>query len=209
MPEVQFWQNIYQTSEVPPWDLEKPCPPLMELIEELKLLPPLGILVPGCGRGHDAIALAQRGHRIIGVDFAPAALAAARNAAAERQVDVTWESHDVMKLPQDWAGRFDLVAEHTCYAALNPGERNHYIAEMLRVLKPGGRLAGVFFNWDMDEDADPLPGPPFPSTAASIERRMLAAGLRKASLAVSAHRHRVQNREQIVAVFTKPGGRGG
>lgn len=206
MPEVSFWESIYHRDAVPPWDLEAACPPLIELVEEMRLEPPLSILVPGCGRGHDAIALAQRGHRITGVDFAPAALEAARKSALERYVEIIWESHDVTRLPGEWSGRFDLVAEHTCYAALNPAERDLYIAEMVRVLRPGGRLAGVFFNWEMDEDADPLPGPPFPSTVASIERRLLAAGLLKSSLAASAHRHKVRSMEQLVAVFLKPEG---
>jgi cyclopropane fatty-acyl-phospholipid synthase-like methyltransferase len=39
-------------------------------------LRPCRILVPGCGRGHEVVALARAGFAVTGVDFAPAAAAA-------------------------------------------------------------------------------------------------------------------------------------
>jgi SAM-dependent methyltransferase len=48
------------------------------------------VLDLGCGSGRDAVYLAQRGHRVVGVDRLPDALALARRRAAVHEVEVEW-----------------------------------------------------------------------------------------------------------------------
>src|SRR5580704_6155096 len=48
----------------------------------------------GCGTGFLSFELAGRGHRVTGIDFAPAMLAEARRKAAERTVSVRFEEAD-------------------------------------------------------------------------------------------------------------------
>src|SRR2546425_12444821 len=77
----------------------------------------LDALDAGCGTGFLTFELAARGHRVTGVDFAPAMIAEARRKAAERGVAVRLEEADAEQLPFA-PGSFDLAIsrrseEHT------------------------------------------------------------------------------------------------
>ncbi len=62
-----------------------------------------------CHIGFDAISLARRGARVVGVDFSPAALEKARTLARRCEVRVDFVEADATKLPVDLHNRFDLV----------------------------------------------------------------------------------------------------
>jgi SAM-dependent methyltransferase len=62
-----------------------------------------------CHIGFDAISLARRGARVVGVDFSPAALEKARTLARRCEVRVEFVEADATKLPVDLHNRFDLV----------------------------------------------------------------------------------------------------
>ena len=68
----------------------------------------LDVLDAGCGTGFLSLELASRGHRVTGVDFAPAMLVEARRKAAEQSVAVRFEEADAEPLPFS-PGSFDLV----------------------------------------------------------------------------------------------------
>ena len=92
----------------------------------------------GCGTGFLSLELAARGHRVTGVDFAPAMLAAARQKAAAQGLAVRFEEGDAENLPL--APRsFDLaISRHVLWTLPHPEAA---IVEWIRVLRPGGRLA--------------------------------------------------------------------
>src|SRR5215468_10184155 len=97
----------------------------------------LHALDAGCGTGFLAFELEARGHRVTGVDFAPAMIAEARRKAAERGVAVRFEEADAEQLPFP-AARFDLVvSRHLLWTLPHPEAA---IDEWIRVLRPGGRL---------------------------------------------------------------------
>ena len=101
---------------------------------------PLDALDAGCGTGFLSFELAARGHRVTGVDFAPAMLAEARRKAAERTVSVRFEEADAEHLPFP-AGSFDLaISRHVLWTLPHPEAA---IDEWIRVLRPGGRLVVV------------------------------------------------------------------
>jgi ubiquinone/menaquinone biosynthesis C-methylase UbiE len=94
----------------------------------------------GCGTGFLALELAARGHRVSGVDFAPAMLEAARDKAAAQGLAIDFRVGDAEQLPFP-AGRFDLaVCRHLLWTLPHPEAA---IDEWKRVLRPGGRLAIV------------------------------------------------------------------
>jgi len=67
------WSFRYLMNNTP-WDLGEPAP---ELIRRLETDPGLGgrigrVLVPGCGRGYVAVALAEAGWQVTAVDVATA-----------------------------------------------------------------------------------------------------------------------------------------
>jgi hypothetical protein len=58
-------------------------------------------------------------------------------------------------------GHADVVWEHTCFCAIDPGRRVDYVASVNSLLPPGGILLGLFFlNMDQSEDGPPWNCPP-------------------------------------------------
>jgi ubiquinone/menaquinone biosynthesis C-methylase UbiE len=100
----------------------------------------LDVLDAGCGTGFLAFELAGRGHRVVGVDFAPAMIEEARRKAAGLTASVSFEEADAEQLPYA-AGRFDLVvSRHVLWTLPHPEAA---IDEWIRVLRPGGRLVVI------------------------------------------------------------------
>jgi SAM-dependent methyltransferase len=101
---------------------------------------PCDALDVGSGTGFLALELAARGHRVTGIDFAPAMVARAREKAASRGLAVRFDQGDAEKLPYPDAG-FDLViSRHVLWTLPHP---QRALDEWLRVLRPGGRLAVI------------------------------------------------------------------
>jgi len=95
-----------------------------------------------CGPGLYAVALAQRGCEVTGVDFSPAAIAYARALAAENRVDgsCTFVQQDVRRMTPAEA-EFDAAL--LLYGQLGVFERSEALALLAKIagaLKPGGRL---------------------------------------------------------------------
>jgi ubiquinone/menaquinone biosynthesis C-methylase UbiE len=107
---------------------------------------PLDALDVGCGTGFLALELAERGHRVTGVDFAPAMIGLARRKAAERGVSIRLEEADAEHLPYP-SGSFDFaISRHLLWTLPHPEAA---IDEWTRVLRPGGRLVVVDGQFDV------------------------------------------------------------
>ena len=94
-----------------------------------------------CGTGDLAFELARRvepGGRVIGSDFSEQMLDLARKKAADRNVaSVRFEFGDALALSYD-DGTFDAVT--VGFGVRNLADLDRGVAELARVLKPGGRL---------------------------------------------------------------------
>lgn len=113
----------------------------------------LDALDVGCGTGFLALELAMRGHRVTGVDLAPAMLDLARNKAAALGLAVHFQEADAENLPFP-AGRFDLViSRHVLWTLPHPEAA---IDDWMRTLRPGGRLA-IIDGARYDADAAKTP----------------------------------------------------
>jgi SAM-dependent methyltransferase len=105
-----------------------------ELIDVLDPRPGHRILDLGCGDGRLTLELAARGAHVVGVDAAPAMVAAAR----ARGVDARLA--DARRLPFD--AEFDAVFSN---AALHwMGSPEEVLVGVRRALRPGGRFVGEF-----------------------------------------------------------------
>lgn len=109
------------------------------LIARLGISSPLRILDLACGHGRHAIALAQRGHTVTGVDRSGPFLVEARAAAAAAGVTVTWREQDMRALADEAA--YDVVlCIFTAFGYHTDAENAQVVANAARSLVPGGRL---------------------------------------------------------------------
>lgn len=153
----EAWNDRYQSGDTP-WDLTGPTPEFKRLLDEGKLPPRGRVLVPGGGRGHDAILFAERKYEVDLVDFAPLALEAALIEAARLKQTVfvyRQDFFDLSKLPY-FADSYDILLEYTMFCAIDPELRSEYAKAAAALVKPKGLLVGLFFPLEMDK-----PGPPF------------------------------------------------
>jgi demethylmenaquinone methyltransferase/2-methoxy-6-polyprenyl-1,4-benzoquinol methylase len=94
-----------------------------------------------CGTGDIAYRLAARGARVYGLDITPRMLQLARAKASADPC--AWTTADMTALPFA-AATFDIVT--TGYGLRNVPDLDAAIAEVARVLRPGGRFASLDFN---------------------------------------------------------------
>jgi len=167
-----FWEDEWAAGQ--DWDTGEATPPMARMISELPVLG--AAVVVGCGRGHEARALARRGWpRVVGVDFAEAALAAARETEAldapwEARPPIEWRLQDVFTLGETDPAAFDLVVEHACCIAIDPARRGEWARALAATLRPGGRLLALL-------SLKPRTGgPPFEIRRDELERVLVDAG---------------------------------
>jgi SAM-dependent methyltransferase len=106
----------------------------------LQLAPSSRVVDIGCGHGRHALALAQRGPEVIGVDFAAALLLRAQRHAAELGVRARWVRGDMRRLPLR-SGSFGAAILTDAFGFFETDEENDTVLrEAARVLIAGGRL---------------------------------------------------------------------
>jgi SAM-dependent methyltransferase len=167
----EYWAELYRTGETG-WDHGAPSPGLVDFLKEEaggrpdRPRPPGRVFVPGCGRGHDARALAAAGFEVTGLDAVEAAVRdAARLAAEEGMSAVRFVRADFFDLPASLRGPYDLLFEHTFFCAIDPALRDRYVETAAELLSPGGFLLGVFYH------IQPETGPPFGTTRGELMDR--------------------------------------
>ncbi|MGB1698692.1 MAG: methyltransferase domain-containing protein [Nannocystaceae bacterium] len=166
--EAEGWNTRYEEGRTG-WDLGTAPPSLLREIAAAMerhaargVERPLRVLVPGCGRGHDALAWAQAGAEVVGLDFAALAVAEATKLAAETGLIVRYLEANVLALDPSLHGAFDVVWEQTCFCAIPREARRAYAISMTHALDQGGEFVGVFWNHGNEG------GPPFDVTAAHV-----------------------------------------
>jgi SAM-dependent methyltransferase len=171
-----FWNQRYRDGS-DGWELGRPAPPLQRFLEADRRAPqPPGlVLVPGCGRGHEAALLAAAGFQAVGLDFSAEALAEARRLHGDSGTQLRWLQADLLDrqglaAQGLGAGSLSGVLEHTCFCAIDPTQRNAYLAQLHHLLKPGGWLLGLF--WCHRRQG----GPPYGSDPQQLHQQLSGAG---------------------------------
>lgn len=101
------------------------------------------VLDVACGTGNVAITAARRGARVTGLDITPEMLDSARENAALAGVEgVDWQHGDAADLPFA-ADAFDVTL--SCVGHMFAQPPDEAAEELLRVTRPGGRIA--FTSW--------------------------------------------------------------
>ncbi len=163
------WKKRYEMRDTP-WDLGKPHPELSMRLERGLTTPPFPgarALVPGCGHGHDALALARAGWSVTAIDLVP---------QLHREVGTRLEPYggtfilgNALSLD---AEPFQLLWEHTFFCALDPDQRSAWGAMAARLIAPGGHLEALVFPVDKPLSSG---GPPWSISAADLAHSLGAA----------------------------------
>jgi len=161
--EDRDWEALYQANDTF-WDHGEASPGLVDYLAGNRSLPLGQALVPGCGRGHDARALAQAGWAVTGLDIAPSSVRLALRLAEEGALEIDYHGGDFLSAAPHQ--QFDLVFEHTLFCAIQPTRRSDYVQALRRWLKPGGLYLAV--NYMITDDNGE---PPFSSTTDELDER--------------------------------------
>ena len=113
------------------------------LLELADVHPGLQALDLACGTGDLACGAADRGASVLGLDLTPRMIELARARPDAIGARVRWVVGDMTRLPVA-PGTIDLVT--TGYGLRNVPDLPAALAEIHRVLKPGGRLCALDFN---------------------------------------------------------------
>ena len=159
---AEYWEARYQTRDMP-WEKGAPSPGLVDFLQSNPGLPRGTVCIPGCGTGHDVRAWAHVGFKVSGFDLAPSAVKLATEATRAAGLNAAFTLANFLK--DDPPFLFDWIFEHTLFCAIQPGEREAYVAAVLRWLKPCGQYLAVNYLIPDQE------GPPFGTTREELWRR--------------------------------------
>jgi SAM-dependent methyltransferase len=158
-PDVAFWQARFESGQTP-WDRGQAHPQLKAWLAAGLIRPGQRVAVPGCGSGHEVLMLAEAGIDVLGLDYAPAAVALVRSRLAQHGLSAAVEQADVL----GWqpAAPLDLVYEQTCLCALHPDHWRRYADQLHAWLRPGGQLLALCMQAPRPGAAEGrIEGPPY------------------------------------------------
>lgn len=117
-------------------------PGAVAFIERLALAPGTRVLDVACGSGNLSLPAARAGAVVTGLDIAPNLIETARKRAGALGLEINFDEGDAEQLPYGDTS-FDTVV--TMFGAMFAPRPETTAAELLRVCRPGGRIAMA--NW--------------------------------------------------------------
>lgn len=152
-----------------PWDRDIPHPLLVEWARARQPSgsgdPPRRAVIVGAGLGADAEFVAGLGFDTTGFDIAETAVRLARQRHPGSRV--RYVPADLLDLPAEWIRAFDLVVEVITVQALPDPPRRSAIANVGRLVAPGGTLIAIEARRDPAEPDDGMA--PWPLTRDEID----------------------------------------
>ncbi|MEW7290354.1 methyltransferase domain-containing protein [Aquimarina sp. 2304DJ70-9] len=151
--ESLYWSQRYTENRIG-WDIGYVATPLKEYIDQLTDKT-IKILIPGAGNAYEAEYLFQQGFQNVFVlDISPEPL----DAFAERVPDFP-KSQLLLADFFTLEGNYDLILEQTFFCSFIPTRKNRaaYVAQMANLLKPEGKLVGLWFDIPLTEDMEKRP----------------------------------------------------
>jgi len=167
-PDRQFWQNRFETQQTG-WDRGAPSPQLLQWLDDGTFAAAAAapgarprVVVPGCGSGHEVVALAAAGVDVTGLDYTEAAVARSRAALADAGLVEAGRVELADVLAWQPPAPLDAVYEQTCLCALHPDHWTAYGDALHGWLRPGGRLLLLAMQSPKEGGADGfVEGPPY------------------------------------------------
>jgi len=137
---VDAWDKRWATDEGRVGFVE-PHPEVVRLLPELKARGVRNVLDLGCGVGRHALFLAEAGLDVVAMDGSATGLEVVRQNASAKGLALRVQQGDADSLPFDDAS-LDFVLSWDVLYHGNLGDVGRRIAEIWRVLKPGGLFQG-------------------------------------------------------------------
>lgn len=154
----EMWEERWRDGRTG-WDLGAPHPYLGDLWKLSLAQPPARVWVPGCGRGHDAAALAKLGYDVLATDLSAIAIKEAQRCYPGIGPSLRFEVSDLFETrASQFDGPFDYVYDRAMMCALPPGKQEAYLRVCASELKPGGKFCSILFSMISGK---PTEGPPF------------------------------------------------
>lgn len=138
---MDFFEEAYHGS--PPWDIGRAQREIVALEESGEIIG--AVLDVGCGKGDNALFLAERGYGVLGIDAVPEVIDIAREKAVDRGVVVSFVVGDSVHL-HTIERLFDTVIDSGFFHTLSDAERPIYTKNLYNVLKPGGTYFMLAFS---------------------------------------------------------------
>jgi SAM-dependent methyltransferase len=139
----EFFAQVYEGE--PPWDIGRPQGVVRCLLEAAQIRG--RALDVGCGTGENALALAELGIEVVGVDAVPSAVARAQEKARRRGLAASFVVGDALHLGELGLGeRFESVLDSGLFHTFTDEERPLYRASLATVMRPLGRLFILCFS---------------------------------------------------------------
>ncbi|MEM1320738.1 MAG: methyltransferase domain-containing protein [Bacteroidota bacterium] len=146
--EQNYWTQRYQEQRTG-WNIGEISTPLKAYFDQLEDKT-LRVLIPGAGNAYEAEYLFQQGFlRTHVLDIAAPPLAALRQRVpdfpAEQLILGNFFEHE---------GQYDLIVEQTFFCSFppTPANRRAYAQKMQALLRPGGKLVGLWFSMPLTGD---------------------------------------------------------
>lgn len=151
--EQNYWTQRYQEQQTG-WDIGYPSTPLKVYIDQVEDKS-ISILIPGAGNAYEAEYLWKKGFKnvhIMDISEVPLKQFQKRNPdfPSTQLFHEDFFEHTV---------QYDLIIEQTFFCSFVPTDenRNAYSKQMASLLKPNGKLVGLWFNIPLTEDLEKRP----------------------------------------------------
>ncbi|TFG71921.1 MAG: SAM-dependent methyltransferase [Flavobacteriales bacterium] len=148
-----YWTQRYRDGNIG-WNIGFPSTPIKKYIDQLSDKA-ISILMPGAGNAYEAEYLWKKGfHNIDVLDISELPL------DSFRQRNPGFPKAQL--LTNDFflhQGQYDLILEQTFFCSLLPTDQNRfaYAEKMAHLLRPEGKLAGVWFDFPLTGDLNKRP----------------------------------------------------
>src|SRR5262245_22414306 len=144
---IAFFDDDYLKIYRPMLPAEQTDAEVEFIVRELKLAPGAKVLDLACGTGRHAVAMAQRGFAVTGIDFNARYLELAEEAAGRAGISVAWTQADMRAL--EFARAFDAAYSFfTSFGYYTDDENEQVLANVVRSLRPGGQFLIDLMNRD-------------------------------------------------------------